>query len=247
MQATTINPPTVQTESVRLPALEGPLRSWLLEETSDVVAIKAIAGSEILRGQAAMLLPALRHEALKPATPQEIVGIIRSREQTFGDLRTKRTDAEWTMFWADYFEALKGLTAASIEAGMKAYVALPDAEWAPKPGKLAALARETTVVSKFSRAWHRAKTAIQQAAQPKAPEPKPVVKDSPEQVKAMVSEVKQALDGTPTAMAMKARRTLHRPPSAPLEAGSHMSAEMRAKLIEQGVIVAPVVQNEEAA
>ena len=212
-----------------------------------MVAINAIAKSEILRCQASMMLPALRQEALRPATQQEIVAIIRSREQTFGDLRTKRTDTEWTMFWADYFEALNGLTAASIEAGMKAYVASPDAEWAPKPGKLAALARETTVVSKFSRAWHRAKTAIQQAAQPKEPEPKPVVKHSPDEVKAMVGQIRQALDGTPTAMAMKARRTLHRPPSAPMEAGSHMSAEMRAKLIEQGVIAAPVVQNEEAA
>lgn len=237
MQAMPMNsfpPPSthgVQTANDRLPALNGPLRSWLLDETSDAKAIEVISRSELLRGQAAMMLPALRAEALRPATPDEIMLIVKSREQIFGDLRTARTEVEWTAFWSDYFEALTGLTAASIETGMVAYIALPDSEWAPKPGKLAHLAKTTPTTGRFTRAYNRARSAV--VASQKAAEPKPVVEErpSPEAVKAMVAETLKALAETPTAKAAAARKQAMKPtPSAPLPAGSHMSAEMRAKL-----------------
>ena len=220
-----------QTVTDRLPALNGPLRSWLLDETSDAKAIEVISRSELLRGQAAMMLPVLRAEALRPATPDEIMLIVKSREQIFGDLRSPRSEVEWTAFWSDYFEALNGLTAASIEAGMVAYIALPDSEWAPKPGKLAHLAKITPTCGRFTRAYNRARAAV--VASQKAAEPKPVVEErpSPEEVKAMVAETLKALAETPTAKAAAARKQAMKPtPSAPLPAGSHMSAEMRAKL-----------------
>lgn len=227
----TANLPAAQTETVRMPELSGPLRSWLLEEVSDAKAVEVITKSDLLRGQAAMMLPVLRQEALRPATEAEIVAIIRSREQTFGDLRISRTESEWATFYADYFEALAGLTASAIESGMKAYIALPDSDWAPKPGKLAHLARTTPTTGRFARAYNRAKAAVVQHQQATAPKPLPGPKHSPEEVKAMVSETLAALSETPTAKLMAARHAARpRTPSAPLPPGSHMSAEMRAKL-----------------
>ena len=184
-----------------------------------------------------MLMPMLRQEALRPAQPEEIMLIVKSREQIFGDLRMERSEVEWTAFWADYFEALNGLTPASIEAGMVAYIALPDSEWAPKPGKLAHLAKTTPTQGRFTRAYNRARAAVvasQKAEQPKRPaEPKP----SPEAVKAMLAETLKALAETPLAKAAAARKKALRPtPSAPLPAGSAMSAEMRAMLEARKVI-----------
>lgn len=226
-----------QTVTDRLPALNGPLRSWLLVEASDAKAIEVIAASAVLRSEASMLLPMLRQEALRPATHDEIMMIVKSREQIFGDLRMDRSEVEWTVFWADYFEALSGLTASSIEAGMVAYIALPDSEWAPKPGKLAHLAKTTPTCGRFARAYNRARSAV--VASQKAAEPKPVVEErpSPEAVKAMVAETLAALAETPTAKAAAARKKALRPtPSAPLPAGSAMSAEMRAMLEARQVI-----------
>ena len=237
---TSFPPPSMhgaQTANDRLPALSGPLRSWLLEETSDAKAIEVISRSDLLRSQASMMMPVLRAEALRPATPDEIMMIVKSREQIFGDLRSARTEVEWTAFWSDYFEALNGLTAASIEAGMVAYIALPDSEWAPKPGKLAHLAKTTPTQGRFTRAYNRARAAVvasQKAEEPKrAPEPKP----SPEAVKAMLAETLKALAETPLAKAAAARKKALRPtPSAPLPAGSTMSAEMRSMLEARKVI-----------
>lgn len=230
-------PNEAQTVTDRLPALSGPLRSWLLVETSDDKAVEVISKSPMLRSEAAMLLPMLRQEALRPAQPEEIMMIVKSREQIFGDLRMERSEVEWTAFWADYFEALNGLTAASIEAGMVAYIALPDSEWSPKPGKLAHLAKTTPTQGRFTRAYNRARAAVvasQKAEEPKRPaEPKP----SPEAVKAMLAETLKALAETPLAKAAAARKKALRPtPSAPLPAGSTMSAEMRAMLEARKVI-----------
>lgn len=232
--------PGAQTATDRLPALSGPLRSWLLVETSDAKAIEVISKSDVLRSEAAMLMPMLRQEALRPATPEEIMLIVKSREQIFGDLRMERSEVEWTAFWADYFEALNGLTAASIETGMVAYIALPDSEWAPKPGKLAHLAKTTPTCGRFTRAYNRARAAV--VASQKAAEPKPVVEDrpSPEEVKAMVAKTLAALAETPTAKAAAARKKALRPtPSAPLPAGSAMSAEMRA-MLEARKVISPI-------
>lgn len=218
-----------------MPALNGPLRSWLLDEVSDAKAIEVIAKSDLLRGQASMMLPVLRQEALRPATEAEIVAIIRSREQTFGDLRINRTEAEWATFYADYFEALAGMTAAAIETGMKAYISLPESEWAPKPGKLAHLAKTTPTTGRFARAYNRARAALVQHQQAVAPPPAAAPKHSPEEVRAMVTQTLAALSETPMAKLMAARKAaLPRTPSAPLPPGSNMSAEMRAKLAAAG-------------
>jgi hypothetical protein len=158
---------------------------------SDDHAIAAIAASDILRSEAAMKLPELRQAALRPATHTEIRSIIQMRDQTFGDLRTPRSEAEWTLFYADHFEALKGLTAAQIEGGMKAYVALPDSEFSPRPGRLADLARNAPA-GRWMRAHRRARAAVERAqgaTQPRLDEPRP----SREEVQALMAPVIDSL------------------------------------------------------
>lgn len=206
-----------------------PLSCWLLDETSDAKAIEVIAKSDILRSEATMAMPALRAAAQRPATPDEIRTIIGSRFPTYP--QAKRTEGEAAAFWADYFDALDGLTPAMIEAGMAAHVRDPKSEFLPKPGRLAELAKTVPWAGRFNRAYNRARAAV--VASQKAAEPKPVVEErpSPEEVKAMVAETLKALAETPTAKAAAARKQAMKPtPSAPLPAGSHMSAEMRAKL-----------------
>lgn len=231
------NLPAERTETVRLPGLTGPLRSWLLDEPSDAIAERVIAESEVLRSQATMMMPALRQEALRPASHDDIVSIIKSREQTFGDLRTARTEVEWAAFFADYFEALDGMTASSIEAGMVAYIALPDSQWVPKPGKLAHMARTSNACGRFARAYNRARAAVEKARTLSAPAPvAQVEKPDPEVVKAQLADTLEKLTARDT-LHQAAKKARRRPtPSAPLPPGSYMSAAMRAKLEAEGAI-----------
>lgn len=235
---------------MRLPALTGPLRSWLLDEPSDAVAERVIAESETLRSQATMMMPALRQEALRPATHDDIVSIIKSREQIFGDLRMARTEVEWAAFYADYFEALDGLTASSIEAGMVAYIALPDSEWAPKPGKLAHMARTSNACGRFTRAYNRARAAVEKARAAQAPAPAvEFEKPDPAVVQAQLAETLEALTAKDRLRDAAAKAVRKPTPRAPLPAGSHMSAAMRAKLESQGAILprAPDADNDQSA
>lgn len=188
-----------------------------------------IAKSDILRGEAAMALRALRMAALRPASTDEIKEIIGSRFATYP--QPKRTEGEAAAFWADYFDALEGMTPAQVEAGMAAHVRDAKSEFLPKPGRLADLARSTPTVGRFTRAYNRARAAVVKHQQAVAPKALPGPKHSPEEVKAMVAETLQALSETPTAKLMAARKAaMPRTPSAPLPPGSHMSAEMRARL-----------------
>lgn len=225
--------------------LSKPLTSWLLDEPTDAKAIDVIAKSDLLRSEAAIVMPALRAAALRPATEAEIRDIIGSRFATYP--QPERDTGETAAFWADYFDALGGLTPAQIEAGMKAHVADPKSEFLPKPGRLADLARQGTSPGRWTRAYTRARAAVVQAQAASAKPDEPVVKHSAEEVQAMMAETLAALSETPTARALAARRAAQRPtPSAPLPAGSHMSAAMRAKLEAEGAILPnPHNQNEE--
>lgn len=118
--------------------LTGPLRCWLLDETSEAKAVEVIRKSSILKAEALKVLPALREEALKPATEDQIKAIIGQRFALFP--QPVRNDSEWASWWADYFDSLSGLTAPAIEAGMAAWVRSMDAEFMCKPGKLRDLA-----------------------------------------------------------------------------------------------------------
>lgn len=115
-----------------------------------------------------MALPALRQEALKPATEAEIRSIIGPRFALFP--QPQRSDGEWAAWWAEYFDALDGLTAPAIEAGMAAWVKSPEAEWMVKPGKLRELATTTPHNNRWAKAHHRARlaTAVEERTAPAA-------------------------------------------------------------------------------
>lgn len=162
-----------------------PLRSWLLDETSDAEAVKAISASPILRAEAEAAIPALRAAALRPAEPSEVERIIQSRFPLFP--QSQRSPAEWALWWAEYHDALEGLTPSAIEAGMKAWIKLPDSEFLPKPGRLADLARSSQVPSKWSRAAHRAMKATEPVAAALPPPPQGD-RPSPEEIAAMQAE-----------------------------------------------------------
>lgn len=216
--------------------LSKPLTSWLLEHPTDATAVKVIAESDILRSEAAMAMPALRQAALRKASHAEIRDIIGSRIATFP--QPERDAGETAAFWADYYGALEGLTAAQVEGGMKAWVADPAAEFLPKPGKLAELGRKSDQPGRWTRAYNRARAAVEmsrasQAVAPTAVEPKP----SAEEVQAMLAQTLDALTAKDR-LKQAAKEARRKPtPSAPLPAGSHMSAEMRAKLEAEGKIV----------
>lgn len=144
------SPPAQRTTAQAGLVLSKPLSYWLLEETSDAKAIEVIGKSDILKGEIRQRLPEIRSEALKPATSEQIKGIIAQRFALFP--QPVRNDAEWAAWWADYMDALEGLTAPAIEAGMAAWVRSMDAEFMCKPGKLRELA--TTVPN--SNRWLRA-------------------------------------------------------------------------------------------
>lgn len=221
------------------------MASWLLDETIDAKAIDVIAKSDILRSEASMAMPALRAAALRPATESEVRDIIGSRFATYP--QPERDTGETAAFWGDYFDALGGLTPAQIEAGMKAHVADPKSEFLPKPGRLADLARQSTSPGRWTRAYTRARAAVVQSQAMEQKPSEPVVRHSPDEVRAMVAETLAALSETPTAKALAARKAARKPtPSARLPAGSHMSASMRAKLEAEGAILpAPHNQNHE--
>lgn len=132
------------------PDLSKPLASWLLDERSDHKAIEVISKSAILRDEARRSIPALRQAALAPATEDQIRATISQRLVLFH--QPQRNPAEWAAWWADYFDALSGLTAPAIEAGMAAWVRSPEAEWMCKPGKLRELATTTPSTNRWVRA-----------------------------------------------------------------------------------------------
>jgi hypothetical protein len=122
-------------------------------------------------------LPALQVLASTPASRDDIMQILGRRFAIYP--QPDRSDGEWASWWSDYTDALEGIPAPAIDAGMAAYVSLPDSEFFPKPGKLAALAKSTP--NEAALALRRARAAVENADHQEriekywvAPEPEPV-------------------------------------------------------------------------
>jgi hypothetical protein len=231
--ALTVTPPASKTTTPIGPELTGPIKCWLLDEPSDHTAIATIAKSDILRREAKAVMPALREAALRPATHDQIKQIIGQRFALFP--QPQRNVSEAAAWWADYFDALEGLTPFAVEAGMAAWVRSPEAEFMCKPGKLAELARTVPNNNRWARAYSRAERAtwegqIAAAPQPKEPTP-PEERPSKEEVAAMMADFHKTMqDKDPFA---KLRAKAYRPtPSARVDE-TGISQEMRAKLAEQ--------------
>lgn len=99
-----------------------------------------IAGVPALVAEARAALPALQSLASWPAGDHGVKLVIGKRFAIYP--QPVRLDGEWTAWWAEYFTVLSDTPLAALEAGMRAYVALPDSEFMPKPGRLRELARK---------------------------------------------------------------------------------------------------------
>lgn len=86
-------------------------------------------------------MPALWCEATAEAGPEGVKRVIGRRFELFP--QPQRSDLEWSAWWSDYFDVLAEIPEPAIEAGMRAWVRDPDAEFMPKPGKLLELAKTT--------------------------------------------------------------------------------------------------------
>lgn len=106
-------------------------------------------------------LPALEAAARAPANRDMITKIIQKRFSLYP--QPQRSVEEWADWWAAYFDVLEGVPTSSIEAGMRAYVADPESEFLPKPGKLKALAEATP--SRSLLRYNRARSALHEVAQ----------------------------------------------------------------------------------
>lgn len=186
------SPPAQRTTAQAGLVLSKPLTYWLLEETSDSKAVEVIGKSDILKAEIRQRLPEIRSEALKPATDEQIKGIVGQRFALFP--QPVRNDSEWAAWWADYMDALEGLTAPAIEAGMAAWVRSMDAEFLCKPGKLRELASSTPNTNRWARAYR-----IAQAATADNPKPEEHLKaergerQSAEEVAAIMKDFKATM------------------------------------------------------
>lgn len=173
--------------------LNGPIKCWLLDERSDHTAIETIRKSDILKAEARKLVPELRDAALRPATAAEIKGIVGQRFELFP--QPKRDEGQWAAWWADYFEALAGLTPYAVEAGMAAWVRSPEAEFMCKPGKLRELATTVPNDNRWARAHMRAAAATRDPVhieEPKA-QPTPAERPSKEEMAAVLADFRQKM------------------------------------------------------
>jgi hypothetical protein len=104
-------------------------------------------------------LPALQRIATATAGEDGVRRVIAKRFELYP--QPQRSDEQWAAWWADYYDALADVPLASLEAGMRAYVADPESEFMPKPGRLRELA--FTAPCRSLRRYQRAKRALQMA------------------------------------------------------------------------------------
>lgn len=150
-----------------MPALSPELTS-LLDGSPD--GVEWIAQNRALLAEAEASLPALQHVATVKAGREGVKAVIGRRFALYP--QPQRSDAEWASWWADYFDVLADVSLASLEAAMRAYVADPDSEFLPKPGRLREMAFITPCRS--LQRYHRAKSAVALAQNPPAlPGPPP--------------------------------------------------------------------------
>lgn len=171
----------------------GPDLSSLLDSTgSPDDAVRGILASSDLIEEARAALPALRHVATAKAGVEGVRKVIARRFATYP--QPQRNEEEWAYWWADYIDTLSDLSLASLEAGMRQYVANPESEFMPKPGRLRELAFNAPCRSLLR--YQRASRALQAAdeaakARPVAsPEMAAAVRDMARGAIAKLSEAK---------------------------------------------------------
>jgi len=122
-------------------ALSEELTSLLNSCLNSDEAVAEISNSPALFREAQAALPVLREQALGRSGEEGVRQVIGRRFALFP--QPQRSDGEWAMWWADYYEALASVPLCALEAAMAAYVRLHDSEFMPKPGKLLELSKTT--------------------------------------------------------------------------------------------------------
>lgn len=154
----------------------------LLDDTGNPDrAARLIADTVPLRAEALRVLPALEAVALGKAGEDGVKAVIGRRLVTYP--QPHRTDGEWDAWWSDYLDVLSDVSLASLEAAMRAYVALPESEFMPKPGKLREMAFLTPC--RALQRLQRAKRALALVFDPKPPEK---LRADPAEVKTMLAD-----------------------------------------------------------
>jgi len=207
------------------PALTGPLNSWLLVERSDAVAVETIRKSPILMDEARRAMPALKAEALRPATHDQIKAVISTRFALFP--QPQRNAQEWAAWWADYFDAMDGLTPFAVEAGMAAWVRSADAEFMCKPGKLRELATTVPSDNRWAKAHYRAQLATAAPRVPLDEKPERIAGPKPtrEEIADVMASFKMTMEAKDPLLKMRSKFERPSPCARVDEAG--VSPEMR--------------------
>lgn len=107
--------------------------------------------------EARVVLPTLHAEATAPAGEAGVKHVVGKRFPTFP--QPVRTEGEWKAWWEDWFTALADLPLVGVEAGMRAWLAIDQTGFLPKPGQLRALA--LTTPSRTINRYQRAKRAVE--------------------------------------------------------------------------------------
>lgn len=151
-------------------------------------AVRQIVEDPALLAEARAVLPVLKSVAEAKAGPDGVRRVIAKRFEIYP--QPQRSDEQWAAWWADYYDVLADVALASLEAGMRAYVADPSSEFMPKPGKLRELA--FTAPCRSLGRYYRAKMAVQTAQeQPQLTGPRP----DPNDVRAMVAAFEEKIGG----------------------------------------------------
>lgn len=157
------------------------LTSQLDSTGSPDAAVHAIISDPALLAEVRAALPALKAVAEQKAGTAGVKAVIGRRLALYP--QPPRSEAEAAAWWADYYDVLSDVALASLEAGMRQYVADPSSEFMPKPGRLRELAFLAPCRS-LGR-YYRAKRAVQMADEP---EPVPIQRADPTEVRALLAE-----------------------------------------------------------
>jgi len=144
-------------------------------------AVREIASTPALIEETKALLPRLQHIATAKAGEDGVRRVLAKRFELYP--QPQRSDEQWAAWFEPYYDVLADVPLASLEAGMRAYVADPCSEFMPKPGKLRELA--FTAPCRSLGRYYRAKMAVAKADEVPALSGPPV--DS-EAVRALLAE-----------------------------------------------------------
>lgn len=164
------------------PQLSEGLISLLENDGNPDWSVEQIAGSPVLLEEARRTVPALKAVATHRAGEAGVRAVVGKRFALYP--QPPRSDGEWAAWWQAYYDVLADIPLASLEAGMRAYVADPESEFMPKPGKLRELA--FTAPCRSLLRYQRAERAIRVADERAQRIPGPPA--DADQVKALLAE-----------------------------------------------------------